>query len=99
MTRFNPKVGDLVYLQWDDHCSYATTGWKPMNDIGFTLSASICETVGFVIHITPDTITTCASVAFNDEGDDANQIATRLRRDLRHGKIIKRFKRPRMYDE
>jgi hypothetical protein len=93
--KFSPKVGDLVYIQWNDHCSYDGAGWKPIRDIGKRLTASVCETAGFVIDITPECITTVASVTVNDtNGEDADgaHVATRLRKAIVLGKIIKRFK-------
>jgi len=94
--KFNPKVGDLVYMRWDDHCSYSSMGWKEINKIKEELVPhSICETVGFVLDVTPTTITTASSIAFNDGGDDCSQMATRLRRCLVRGKVIARFPRPK----
>lgn len=94
MPRFNPKVGDLVYFKWEDHCSYNGCEWQPIKYVGKRLTGSFCETVGFVVDITRDHITTMASVTVNeeDEGDDGGaQVATRLRRAIVSGKIIKRF--------
>ena len=93
--RFNPKVGDLVYFRWEDHCSYHGSAWRPIRDIGKQLMGSFCETVGFVINITRDHITTVAHVTVNEEdgGDnDGSHVATRLRRAIICGQIIKRFK-------
>jgi hypothetical protein len=93
--RFNPKVGDLVYIRWEDHCSYHGSAWEPVNTIPKRLTGSFCETVGFVIDITRNHITTVANVSLNEEdgGDaDGSHIATRLRRAIISGKIIKRFK-------
>jgi hypothetical protein len=91
--RFNPKVGDLVYFRWEDHCSYRGCEWETIKDIPARMSGSFCETTGFVIEVTRDHITTVAHVTVNYDGDeDGSQIATRLRRAIVHGKIIKRFK-------
>ncbi len=52
MTRsFNPKVGDLVYFLWEDHCTYDGKGWLDIKEqIVGALTPSICETVGFVVE-------------------------------------------------
>lgn len=92
MTKFNPKVGDLVYFEWEDHCSYSGCSWTPINKIGKMLTGSFCETTGFVIEITPNHITTVAHITKNDDGDpDGSHVATRLRRAITKGQIIKRF--------
>jgi hypothetical protein len=95
--KFSPKIGDLIYVRWDDHCSYTYGGWTPLSDVKEKLvPRSICETVGFVIDVTPTTITTSSSLAFQSDGDDsAGQISTRLRHCITHGKVIKRFPRPK----
>ena len=96
MAKFNPKVGDLVYFEWEDHCSYHGSDWRRINSIAERLTGSFCETTGFVIDITPNHITTVAHVTKNDEdnGDnDGAHVATRLRRAITRGKIIKRFGR------
>lgn len=93
-TKFNPKVGDLVYIRWEDHCSYHGSQWERVAGISEQLNtASICETVGFVVHITPQAITTVASITVNrhEDGEDGSHIATRLRKAIVQGKIIKRF--------
>lgn len=92
--RFNPKVGDLVYMRWEDHCSYHGSAWRPISEIKELLTASMCETTGFVIDITSECITTVASVTVNKgrEGEDGSHLATRLRKAIVNGKIIKRFK-------
>lgn len=91
---FAPKVGDLVYFRWDDHCSYHGCAWTPSSEIGKRLTASNCETVGFVVDLTRECITTVAHVTVNDEDNepDVAQVATRLRKTITHWKIIKRFK-------
>lgn len=94
MTRFNPKVGDLVYFKWEDHCSYRGCAWEPIKSLASRLTGSFCETTGFVIEVTRDHITTVAHTTVNPEdegGDDGSQLATRLRRAIVCGKIIKRF--------
>lgn len=94
--KFNPKVGDLVYFRWDDHCSYSHAGWKPISGMLRELGGAICETTGFVIEITPASITTAGSLCMQkDQDDDCSQISTRLRRTITGGKIIKRFPRPK----
>jgi hypothetical protein len=92
MARFNPKVGDLVYIRWDDHCSYHGSAWRPIKEIADAMTGSECETVGFVLHISPECITMAANVTINDDEPDCSQVATRLRRAIVRGKIIKRFK-------
>lgn len=92
--KFNPKVGDLVYFRWEDHCSYHGSAWRPIKEIGEMLTGSLCETVGFVIHITRHHITTVSHITVNPEDgadNDGSHVATRLRRAIIHGKIIKRF--------
>ncbi len=96
MKKFDPKVGDLVYFRWEDHCSYHGSGWRPMSEILELLNPtpSINETTGFVIHVSRHTITTVASVTTNrypDGDEDGSHVATRIRRDIVEGKIIKRF--------
>jgi hypothetical protein len=94
--KFNPKVGDLVYFRWEDSCSYHGSAWTPLSKIGAGLTSSVCETTGFVIDITRDCITTVANITVNDESDggehDGSHVATRLRRAIIQGTIIKRFK-------
>lgn len=93
--RFNPKIGDLVYFRWEDHCSYHGCAWEPIKSIGNRLTGSFCETTGFVIDITRDHITTVAHITVNEEdggANDGSHVATRLRRAIIQGKIIKRFK-------
>jgi hypothetical protein len=94
-TKFNPKVGDLVYFEWEDHCSYRGCEWEPIRNIPKMLTGSFCETTGFVVEVTPNHITTVAHITKNDEDDgdhDGSQISTRLRRAIIRGKVIKRFK-------
>lgn len=93
-TKFAPKLGDLVYFQWEDHCSYNGSAWQPVSTINQRLTGSMCETTGFVVGVTRDHITTVAHVTVNDGDTDADgsQVATRLRRAIVNGKIIKRFK-------
>lgn len=96
MTKFNPKVGDLVYYRWEDHCSYHSSAWQSIKSIGRRLTGSMCETTGFVVDITKDHITTVAHITINDEDDgdpDGSQVATRLRRAIIQGTIIKRFRK------
>jgi hypothetical protein len=97
MKRFNPKVGDLVYMRWDDHCSYTNKGWQAMSSVKDTLvPRSICETVGFVVDVTPAAVTTSASLSFQSDGDDnVGQVSTRLRNNITHAKVIARFPRPK----
>lgn len=93
--RFSPEVGDLVYFRWEDHCSYTGSRWTRLSEIGKGLTSSSCETVGFVIDITRECITTVAHITVNDtpgEEADGSHVATRLRKTITHGKIIKRFK-------
>jgi hypothetical protein len=93
--RFNPRVGDLVYFRWEDHCSYEGSAWRRVKHIGAMLTGSICETTGFVIDITRDHITTVAHITVNEEGgegEDGSHVATRLRRAIISGKVIQRFK-------
>jgi hypothetical protein len=93
--KFNPKVGDLVYFRWEDHCSYRGSAWEKIKGLPARLTGSLCETTGFVIAISKDHITTVAHVTVNkeDEGDDdGSQLATRLRRAIISGTIIQRFK-------
>ena len=92
--KFNPKIGDLVYMQWADHCSYHGGAWTPIKKIGVRFDGSLCETTGFVIDITRACITTVANITVNkhDEGEDGSHVATRLRNAIVQGKIIKRFK-------
>lgn len=96
MARFTPKVGDLVYFRWMDHCSYHGSAWRPLSEIKALLDElpSLCETTGFVIGITRDTITTVAHVTTNggNDGEDGSHVATRMRNAIVSGKIIKRFK-------
>jgi hypothetical protein len=94
MPKFNPKIGDLVYFVWEDHCSYYGCAWEHLGDIGKRLTGSHCETAGFVIDITPGHITTVANITKNKDGvgEDGSQVATRLRKAIVSGKIIKRFK-------
>lgn len=93
MPRFAPSVGDLVYFRWEDHCSYRGSEWRDLANIRERLVGSLCETTGFVINITRDHITTVASITVNDDGgSDGSHVATRLRRAIVNGKIIKRFK-------
>jgi hypothetical protein len=93
--KFNPKVGDLVYFRWLDHCTYDGKGWLDIKEkiIGH-LSPSVCETVGFVVEIDRNNITTVAHIAkdyFDDKDEDGSHVATRLRSCIIDGKIIKRF--------
>lgn len=93
--RFSPKVGDLVYYRWEDHCSYSYAGWQKIKEIPSKLTGSLCETTGFVADITRDHITTVAHVTVNPENegdDDGSQLSTRMRKAIISGKIIKRFK-------
>lgn len=92
--KFNPKIGDLVYMRWADHCSYHGSAWEPINDIPARMSPSLCETTGFVIQVTPNCITTVAHVTINkhSDGEDGSHIATRLRSAIVSGRIITRFK-------
>ena len=92
--KFNPKVGDLVYFRWEDSCSYHGCAWEPIKKIPERLTGSFCETTGFVIDITRDCITTVAHVTVNEDGgdNDGSHVATRLRRAIIQGMIIKRFK-------
>ena len=94
MKRFAPKVGDLVYMRWEDHCSYRGCAWEPITSIPERMTPSLCETTGFVVQVTRKTITTVAHVTVNkhDEGEDGSHIATRMRNAIVSGKIIKRFK-------
>lgn len=93
--KFDPKVGDLVYFRWEDHCSYRDAMWRPIHDIvRGGLTGSYCETAGFVVDVSRTHITTCANMTVNDDdmGEDGSQTATRLRKTISHGKVIKRFK-------
>lgn len=91
--KFTPKVGDLIYIQWEDHCSYHGSAWEPVSGIGKRLTPSLCETTGFVIEVTRECITTVANITVNDDGEpDGSHVATRLRKAIVHGKIIQRFK-------
>ena len=92
--KFSPKIGDLVYFKWEDSCSYYDAKWQPLEDVERVLMPSFCETTGFVIAISSNFITTCAHVTLNDDRSDkdGSHIATRLRRTITEGKIIKRFK-------
>lgn len=93
--KFNPKVGDLVYIRWDDHCSYHGSAWRPIGEIAEALTGSACETVGFVLHISKECITTAANVTINSDGtnsEDCSHVATRLRRAITKGRVIERFK-------
>jgi hypothetical protein len=92
--RFSPKVGDLVYFRWEDHCSYHGSAWEPIKKIPKLLTGSFCETVGFVVEITRTHITTVANITVNEDGydGDGSHIATRMRRAILNGTIIKRFK-------
>lgn len=93
MTRFSPEIGDLVYMRWADHCSYVGSAWTPLSKIGSCLTYSECETVGFVVDITNECITTVAHITVNDDGEaDGSHVATRLRKAILQGRIIKRFK-------
>ena len=93
-TKFNPSVGDLVYIVWNDHCSYHGSAWESIKAIPMRLTSSRCETAGFVIDVTPDTITTVANITSNGDGDeDGSHIATRMRSAIVNGKIIKRFRK------
>lgn len=92
--KFSPKVGDLVYFRWEDHCSYDRSGWQRLDTISERLTGSLCETVGFVVEITRGHITTVAHITINEadgKDNDGSQLATRLRRAIISGKIIKRF--------
>ena len=90
--RFNPKKGDLVYFKWEDHCSYHGSAWTSISKIGERLTGSFCETVGFVVDITSQHLTTVAHITDNDDGEpDGSQVATRLRRAIIKGTILKRF--------
>lgn len=93
MPKFSPKPGDLVYFEWEDHCSYNGSEWQPLDaNFGRRLTGSLCQTTGFVVDITRDHITTVASITVNDDGvPDGAQVATRLRRAITRGMIIKRF--------
>lgn len=88
--KFSPKVGDLIYIRWRDHCTVRAVGWKPMEEIeGEPVD---CETVGFVAVINPEAITVVGSVTREDDQDTMGAvICTRLRNCITHGKIIKRF--------
>lgn len=91
--KFNPKIGDLVYFQWDDHCSYSGSAWRLVSEIGNALTGTVCETAGVVVDITPKWITTVASITVDEDGKhDGSQVATRMRRAILQGRIIKRFK-------
>lgn len=93
MARFTPKIGDLIYIKWEDHCSYDGSGWRHIKSIAKGLTGNMCETVGFVIDMTPEHITTVAHISKDDDGGDydGSHVATRLRRAIVRGKIIKRF--------
>lgn len=93
MEKFSPKLLDLVYFQWEDHCSYHGSEWTRIDQIGKRLTGSMNETVGFVVDITKDHITTVAHIGINDEDriPDGSQVATRLRRAITNGRILKRF--------
>ena len=97
MIKFDPKVGDLVYVLWEDHCTYDGKGWLDIKEkIVGALTPSICETVGFVVEVTPKTITTVAHIArdYEDkEDEDGSHVATRLRSCILKGRIIKRFRK------
>ena len=91
--KFNPKLGDLVYFQWEDHCSYYHAGWEPVSDLRDRLSGSTCETVGFVVALSKSHLTTAANIAQPaNTNPDASQISTRLRRTIMKGAILKRFR-------
>ncbi len=90
--QFDPKVGDLVYIRWADHCSYHGSAWTPLSKIGKRLTYSECETVGFVVDTTKECITTVAHITVNDDGEaDGSHVATRLRKAILRGMILKRF--------
>jgi len=89
--RFAPKVGDLIYIRWRDHCTAGAVGWQHFDEIeGDPVD---CETVGFVAVINPEAITVMATVSREDGADTMGSVAmTRLRNCITHGKIIKRFR-------
>jgi hypothetical protein len=92
MARFAPKVGDLVYFEWEDHCSYDHPGWMDAATIVEKVikeAENLCEQTGFVIHIDGKRITTVASLTDNHHGA---HVATRMRRTITRGRILKRFK-------
>lgn len=97
MHKFEPMVGDLVYFQWLDHCTYDGKGWLDIKEkIVGHLTPSVCETTGFVVEITKNTITTVAHIAkdYDDNMDeDGSHVATRLRNCITKGVIIKRFEK------
>jgi hypothetical protein len=89
--KFAPKVGDLIYIRWRDHCTVRDVAWRRLDEID---DAEIyCETVGFVAVITREAITVVGSVTSEDGTDTLGSvICIRLRNCITHGKIIKRFK-------
>lgn len=87
MTKFTPKVGNLVYFVWQDHCSQYGAGWRRSGDDAYPDNKpSECHTTGFVVKMDKDCITTAASW---DGVDAYSQFATRLRRDIIKGRVIR----------
>jgi hypothetical protein len=59
------KTRPVVLVEWIDHASSDTAGWKLLDD--FELGLSICQTAGFLYEEDDERITIVSS--FNDAGE------------------------------
>ena len=93
VVKFNPKIGDLVYFRWLDHCTYRDASWlRAAEDIVMNIDPNVYETVGFVVNVTPTYITLMTTIGI-DEDPEGSQVCTRLRSAITQGKILKRFRK------
>lgn len=78
------KIGDLIEIEWDDHCTLAPNGW---DDIKKAYTPVVCKTVGYVIGLNKKTVTLTATR--DTESKMVSGYMTRLRSAIKRTNVLK----------
>ncbi len=65
MTRKKANLDCVDYIEWFDHTSHSTVGWKSKEDIN-DLDVALCKSVGFVLKENKKSVTLVSSLADDD---------------------------------
>lgn len=81
------KVGDLVELEWDDHCTLSPNGWTERQE---EYLPCVCRTVGYIVALDRKTVTMTAT--YDTESTTISGYMVRLRSAITKAKVLKGLK-------
>lgn len=89
--KFSPKVGDIVHIVWEDHCTFRDAGWISLKQAAADAGPALCETVGFVVAVTAKYLTLTSSLDDGAPGErHGSSFQTRLRNCIVAGRVLPR---------